>query len=274
MSDANHTADQDLALARFKALVGAAADIFFRLNAQANVILEIAGSAEPKERLTPTEWLERRVEFNDRQRAHEALGRAVASGEREQLELRVRGARGHWTWVLCRLLPIKDAAGVVIEWLGTVRDISEYKQIQHSALAASKVDRFRAEFSDALRSFTDPADLQAAAGRMLAAHLGADRVCYADVSFTGEVGGDESWKHGETIPAAFGGGMDPTILSNCLKGLSTVVCDVLKDQTLSSVQRKKWADLGIQAQVTVPWRKEDRLLGLMTVYHLTPREWS
>src|SRR5688572_3906878 len=44
----------------------------------------------------------------------------------------------------------------------------------------------------------------------------------------------------------------------------TDTANVLRDPALSSAQRYKWASRGIRAQMTAPWRKEDRLLGLIT----------
>lgn len=57
---------------------------------------------------------------------HEALGAA----EEVAHELRLAGARGVVTWVACRIRPMRDGAGRVIGYLGTLDDVSERKQAE------------------------------------------------------------------------------------------------------------------------------------------------
>lgn len=261
---------------RLRALLDATADITFRVSANGSEPLELNGRIPtPAQRAAgQTRWIEDHVHPDDWGPLRQAVLAALDTESPLKLEHRMRRGSGPWRWALTRVIPICDEKRNLLEWFGTVTDITDHKHAQETLLAASSVDRFRATLADALRSFTDAGDLQAAAGQMLCAELGADRVCYADVSDTGEVGAGAEGEYRSGATGAYPGGIDPTILLNCLAGRSTVVQDVLADASLSPAQRKKWSDLGIRAQVTVPWHKEERLMGLMTVYQLSPRNWT
>jgi PAS domain S-box-containing protein len=55
---------------------------------------------------------------------------ALMTGEPHQAELRLRRADGEWRWYLARAVPIKDAAGLIVRWIGTNTDIHEAKEIE------------------------------------------------------------------------------------------------------------------------------------------------
>jgi hypothetical protein len=75
------------------------------------------------------DWVDA-IHPDDRERATKALRDAVASGEGFQTELRKRSADGSYCWFLERALPVRDAAGRVIRWLGTCTDIDDQKRSQ------------------------------------------------------------------------------------------------------------------------------------------------
>ncbi len=258
---------------RFRALVDATSDFTFRLNADFTHLLEFDGRvlSGADQTISEQKWLERYIHPDDHGSVKETVRSAVTNGRTVQLEHRIARFEGGWRWVVSRAIPVCDERGAVLEWLGAVTDITEQKRAQEVALAAESRNRFRAALSDTLKTYTDPAEVQAEAGRIIREHLNVDRVCYTDVSYTGAVSSGQSSSREE---GAYLGGVDAAILQRCLKGEPTVVSDVLADPHLSAAQRKRWSNLGIRAQVTVPWHKEERLLGLMTVYHLSPRVWS
>jgi PAS domain S-box-containing protein len=55
---------------------------------------------------------------------------ALMTGEPHPAELRLRRADGEWRWYLARAVPIKDAAGLIVRWIGTNTDIHEAKEIE------------------------------------------------------------------------------------------------------------------------------------------------
>ncbi len=55
----------------------------------------------------------------------DAWDTALASGEPFEQEFRVRRADGTWRWMLSRGLPVRDSAGDVTQWFGTLTDIDD-----------------------------------------------------------------------------------------------------------------------------------------------------
>jgi PAS domain S-box-containing protein len=62
---------------------------------------------------------------------------SIASGETYETEFRIRRADGAFRWHLVRALPIRDAQGAILRWLGTNTDIHEQK-ISHAESAADR----------------------------------------------------------------------------------------------------------------------------------------
>lgn len=68
-------------------------------------------------------------------------GRALASGQPHDVELRLRRADGAFRWHLARALPQRNAAGEIVRWFGTNTDVSDLKDAL-ARLAASE-QRYR-----------------------------------------------------------------------------------------------------------------------------------
>jgi len=64
-----------------------------------------------------------------------AWARALATGERYEVEFRVRRADGVYRWHLARALPIRDSAGDLVRWIGTNTDIHERKLAEAQSTA-------------------------------------------------------------------------------------------------------------------------------------------
>jgi PAS domain S-box-containing protein len=63
----------------------------------------------------------------DREPAAAAWGAALQSGERYQMEFRLRRRDGMYRWHIARAVPVKNDDGVVIRWVGTNTDIEDQK---------------------------------------------------------------------------------------------------------------------------------------------------
>jgi PAS domain S-box-containing protein len=98
------------------------------------------------------DWVEA-IHPDDRERAVEALRGATVTGESFQTEIRKRSEDGSYCWFLERALPLKDASGNVVRWLGTCTDIEDQKRSQESleflAEASSILSR-SLDYEDAL----------------------------------------------------------------------------------------------------------------------------
>ena len=71
-------------------------------------------------------WLSA-IHPDDRPPLQEAAAAAASSGTPLSLELRIRRADGVWRRHAIRAIPVRDA-GVIVEWIGTARDVEEARQ--------------------------------------------------------------------------------------------------------------------------------------------------
>ncbi len=56
----------------------------------------------------------------------------LPAGRPGEIELRVRGADGTYRWFLCRMVPVRDAAGQISGWYGTAIDVEDRKRAEES----------------------------------------------------------------------------------------------------------------------------------------------
>lgn len=99
---------------------------------------------------------------DDLQRVKDEWAASVASGQPYELECRLkRASDGAYRWFLGRALPVKDAGGEVLRWIGTGTDIHDFKHLQeqneqllHSEraarAAAERTSRIKDEFLSTL----------------------------------------------------------------------------------------------------------------------------
>ncbi|WP_435009320.1 PAS domain-containing protein [Tundrisphaera lichenicola] len=79
---------------------------------------------------------------DDRDRCLETWYRAVRSGEPYQIEYRFRERNsGDYRWQLGRALPVKDEAGRVVRWIGTLTDIEDQKRVEHALRTSEERQR-------------------------------------------------------------------------------------------------------------------------------------
>ncbi len=64
---------------------------------------------------------------DDQERAWQVWRQSLATGEPYSIEYRLRHHSGEYRWVLGQALPIRDAAGRIVRWIGTCTDINEAK---------------------------------------------------------------------------------------------------------------------------------------------------
>lgn len=66
----------------------------------------------------------------DRDRAARRWAEATSTGERYEIEYRLRRHDGVYHWMLGRALPLRDEDGEIVSWFGTCTDIDELKTAQ------------------------------------------------------------------------------------------------------------------------------------------------
>ncbi|MBV9848635.1 MAG: PAS domain S-box protein [Armatimonadetes bacterium] len=79
---------------------------------------------------------------------------AVRSGEAYEIEYRLkRASDGTYRWHLGRAFPLRDALGVIVQWVGTCTDIDDQKRAEEALQAATVLQR--AFLRDVLASVTE-----------------------------------------------------------------------------------------------------------------------
>jgi signal transduction histidine kinase/ActR/RegA family two-component response regulator len=74
------------------------------------------------------DWLQTYISPHDQETVMAAVRRAVETKSVFESEHRVTRADGSSGWVAARAVPILDANGQVVEWFGTAKDVTEYRQ--------------------------------------------------------------------------------------------------------------------------------------------------
>lgn len=67
---------------------------------------------------------------DDRSRTMQVWTRAIATGESDTVEYRLRHFDGSYRWFISRGVPLRDNAGEITSWIGTITDIDHQKQIE------------------------------------------------------------------------------------------------------------------------------------------------
>lgn len=74
---------------------------------------------------------------DDQDRARARWRTSLQTGQPYEIEYRLRHKSGEYRWVLGRALPIRDANGNIVRWMGTCTEIEEQKAVQ-AALESSE----------------------------------------------------------------------------------------------------------------------------------------
>lgn len=83
-------------------------------------------TGEPAGAVSLESWLHS-IHPEDQECAHAEWRDAVASGERYDLEYRLRHHSGEFRWTRAMALPLRDSKGFIVRWFGTHTDIHEAK---------------------------------------------------------------------------------------------------------------------------------------------------
>lgn len=131
-------------LDRFHALLVATSDVVYRLNPDCTELRFLAGKDFVPDKTDPgTSWWDRYIPKDEQPRLRAAMEEAMHRGGLFEMEHRILRADGVVCWTSSRAVPIKDATGKVLEWLGTASDITARKNREQGLLDA---DRHKNEF--------------------------------------------------------------------------------------------------------------------------------
>ncbi|MFN3791021.1 ATP-binding protein [Massilia sp.] len=148
---------------RFRALT-TAGQVVYRMNADWTELRELDGRGFLKDTERPRSfWLEDYIPADEQERVHAAVLEAIRSGSVYELEHRVRRLDGSEGWTLSRAVPILDAKGQVVEWIGAASDITERKVAEERLRESDRrKDEFLAMLAHELRNPIAPIGAAAA----------------------------------------------------------------------------------------------------------------
>ncbi len=136
---------RDRAEARLAALVEATSDVVYLMNADWSEMYALDGHGLVIDNEVPIrDWMQRNIPADEHPRVTAAIAHALATRSVFELEHRVIGPDGLEGWTHSRAVPIFDAQGEILEWLGLAREITASKRAEE-ALRASE-QRFRSVF--------------------------------------------------------------------------------------------------------------------------------
>lgn len=89
----------------------------------------------------------------DQERARRVWQESLETGETYEIQYRLRHYSGNYRWTLGRALPVRNEAGNIVRWMGTLTDIHEQKQSEEALKdAARRKDEFLAMLAHELRN--------------------------------------------------------------------------------------------------------------------------
>jgi len=148
---------------RFRALT-TAGQVVYRMNADWSELRELDGRGFLKDTEQPKSfWLQDYIPGDEQERVHAAVLDSIRTGSVYELEHRVRRIDGSDGWALSRAVPICDAQGRVVEWIGAASDITERKAAEEKLRESDRrKDEFLAMLAHELRNPIAPISAAAA----------------------------------------------------------------------------------------------------------------
>ena len=122
---------------RFRAFVTASADVVYRMSPDWSEMRYLHGRNFIADTHEPTaQWLQDYIHPQDQARLLAAIDVAVVAKNMFAVEHRVRRVGGGLGWAQSRAVPLLDADGAIIEWIGTATDVTDLKVIEADLIAA------------------------------------------------------------------------------------------------------------------------------------------
>jgi two-component system CheB/CheR fusion protein len=114
---------------RFRVFVTAISDVVYRMSPDWSEMRELRGRKFIPDTEAPSRtWLEKYIDPQDQPQVLAAIQEAIRTKSVFELEHRVRRVDGSLGWAFSRAVPLLDAKGEIVEWVGTARDITERKR--------------------------------------------------------------------------------------------------------------------------------------------------
>jgi PAS domain S-box-containing protein len=165
-----------------------------------------------------------------------------------------------------------DDVGLIIL---AIRDITDQRAKDATRREREARETLLQELNDGLRSIHDPLAIQAKSSEILARHLGAEQVAFAEINEPGvceriqAVGSPDSAGRDKRVSL-----VEPFI-ADLKRGRTVVVDDIHSDPRTGLAEiARGFETQSISALIEVPVVEDDRLVAMLAVHSSAPRRWS
>ncbi|MEG4082539.1 PAS domain S-box protein [Microcoleus sp. POL10_C6] len=192
-------------------------------------------------------------------------------GEVYQMELRLRRAVDKMErWHLSRAVPIRDAAGQIVEWIGTNTDIHDRKQAQLN-------EQFLSDLEVRLRQRFNPAEMLSEAMNSLGEYLKVDRCIWHEIDVEADRAIVEQDWHQSDLASTVGiykisDFKMPELKALSIAGQTVVISDIANHPHTAHLV-DNYGAVSVRALVDVPCLQEGRWVALLVVTSKVVRHW-
>jgi PAS domain S-box-containing protein len=125
---------------RLHALISVSSQVLYRMSPDWQEMRELQGSHFLTDTKEPNRnWLNEYIHPDDQPRVCEVIRNAIRNGAVFELEHRVLRTDGTLGWTASRAVPVRNAAGEIVEWFGAASDITERKRIEETLLESEQL---------------------------------------------------------------------------------------------------------------------------------------
>lgn len=118
---------------RFRALIAASAQVIYRMSPDWSEMRQLQGGYFLANTEEPDcNWVQAYIHPDDQKRVLGVIDNAVRTGTVFELEHRVFRVDGTLGWTASRAVPVRNAAGEIVEWFGAASDITDRKRAEEA----------------------------------------------------------------------------------------------------------------------------------------------
>jgi len=257
---------------RFRAIIKVGSFSVFRMNADWSEMISLDGHGRLAGLECPqANWLKEIIPAAEQNTVRERIAAGLPNAHSIELDHTFLGTDKSVGWVRTRAVPIRSADHDIIEWFGTMTDITELKE-------EDERQRFLLAWSDRINPLATPQCVMQASAETLGVFLQAGRIRYIEMDdgtmayarsaeWVNEDMGVKPIERGFTL-AQF----SPALVAKVQSGRALVTEDVRDDPDTMS-QTDLFEANQIRAGILVPLIKDGRLSGALSVHMPHPRRW-
>jgi signal transduction histidine kinase/HAMP domain-containing protein len=124
---------------RYRALISASSHVLYRMSPDWTEMWQLQGGSFIADTEKPNRnWLNEYIHPDDQKMVLEAIAESVRTGSVFEMEHRVRRADGTLGWTFSRAVPLRNAAGEIVEWFGAANNITDRREAEENIKRLNK----------------------------------------------------------------------------------------------------------------------------------------